>query len=125
MCQRIIALIISVIVTCTCIPDLKVYAGWPYLTKTQFIEDDWQLKTGSGKVSSYTFTLKHGTIGIKSTVWGHYQFIDGWTLRFKRKDMGGIIVTIERVGSDKMIWWITDLNGKKVRDTPLFTWVRQ
>ena len=124
MCQRLIVVIISVMIICICIPNSRVYAGWPYLTKTQFIEGDWQVEKAPRQ---YPFTFKDGIIGIRTTVWGKYQFIDGWTIRFKRNKMEGldIIVTIEKVGSDKMIWWITDMNGKKVRDTPYLTWIRQ
>jgi len=122
MYRGIICGIVAVVIVCTCVPSSPVYAAWPYLTKTQFIEDDWQLGT-----SSYTFTFKDGIIGIKGTVWGYYTFIDDWTIRFKRRDMEGlgIIVTIEKVENGKMIWWLTDMNGKKVRDAPLFTWVRR
>ena len=123
MCQRKIVVIISVIIFCACIPNSIVYAGWPYLTKTQFIEGDWQIET---KPSQYSFTFKDGTIGIKSTVWGNYKFIDGWTIRFTREKMDSdIIVTIEKVENDKMIWWLTDMNGKKLRDTPYLTWIRR
>jgi hypothetical protein len=103
-------------------PNSWAYAGWPYLTKTQFIEDDWQLER-----SAYTFTFKDGVIGIKSSVWGYYTFIDGWTIRYNKENMNGpgIIITIEKVENDKMIWWITDMNGKKVHGTPLFTWIRR
>lgn len=120
--QRIIGGIVAVVIVCTCMPNSRVYAGWPYLTKTQFIEDDWQLKR-----SRYSFTFKDGIIGIKSTVWGYYKFIDGWTIRFKRRDMEslGIIVTIEKVENSKMIWWITDMNGNKLRNTPYLTWIRR
>jgi len=123
VCQRIIAVIISVISICTCIPNSKVYAGWPYLTKTQFIEDDWQLK--KSRYSQYAFTFKDGIIGIKSTVWGYYKFIDGWTIRFNNKHDLNIIVTIEKVENSKMIWWITDMNGNKLRNTPYLTWIRR
>lgn len=124
MCQRIIVLIISVVIICICIPNSKVSAGWPYLTKTQFIEDGWQLETAP---NMYPCTFKNGLIGIKNTVWGYYAFIDGWTIRFNREyinDGKDVIVTIEKEGNGKMSWWITDMNGKKLRDTPFLTWIR-
>jgi hypothetical protein len=74
-----------------------------------------------------TFTFKDGIIGINNIVWGNYSFIDGWTIRYRNKNMnnGELIVTIEKVGSGKMIWWITDMNSKKLRDIPYLTWMRR
>ena len=106
-------------------PSSKVSAGWPYLTKTQFIEGDWHLN--ENRSTQYTFTFKDGIIGVNSVVWGNYSFIDGWTIQYRNKNMdnGEIIITIEKVGNGKMIWWRTDMKGKKLIDTPLLTWIRQ
>ena len=105
-------------------PNSKVSAGWPYLTKTQFIEGDWQLET---RPMTFTFTFKDGIIGIRNTVWGNYSFIDGWTIQYRNKNMNDreIIITIEKVGNGKMLWWVTDMNGKKSHDFPWFTWIRR
>lgn len=97
------------------------YAGWPYLTNRQYIEDSWT----RGSRNAYTkFDFHDGKIYVRNSNYGKYKFIEGDVLEFwvSKKNRG--LYLLERKSLDTMLWWRARVNGEKIGSTPRFTWYR-
>lgn len=97
------------------------YAGWPYLTNRQYIEDSW---TRGSRNAHTKFDFHDGKIYSWNRNYGKYKFIEGDILEFwvSKKSKG--LYLLERKDLDTMLWWRARVNGEKIGSAARFTWYR-